>query len=202
MNRPASWRTASFCVALGTFLLSACAYLRFGMVCDAYGNCAPGPIIEGVFCPNGEIKPRPEDCDNSPRDDGPQSPFGLSYSSNYGLSMHSNSNIGVLQLYRNGALRRNFSAQFTTIGNTQRVTYPDQLRSAVEAEMTSQTGSYSFELKPPTIHVSTSAPPGATVTLTAKLKQGSIIVASKSMTYIADVGGGPPRTTGEFPGPN
>jgi hypothetical protein len=172
--------------------------------CDQLGNCAPGIRIHGVFCPTGGTAPTEEECpeEPAPEDPGELTPFDIVYTSNFNMNMTSNSPFGVLHLYRNGSLQSNIGASFTTIGNTQYITDPVQLQNNVEAAMTGPAEEYSFELQAPTIAVSTNAPEGTTVALTATITSEGSALGYAMMTYIADSTGGPPSTSQGFGGPN
>jgi len=202
MNRSNPRRLLRIMVGAISVLGIGCAWMSWGMVCTTQGECAPGVKLGGVFCTNGEVAPSEADCNNEHFGDGPSSPWEIYYSTNYGLSMTSMSNTGILRLYKNGALQNNITVQFTTIGTRQRVSNPDQVQSQVESKMITPTATYSFELSAPTIYVSTSAQPGALVAMDAKLKAAGVQLISKRMYYIADIGGGPKTTTEEYTGPN
>lgn len=194
-------RLGSLSAAAVSLFGVSCAYMGWGINCDHLGNCVPAIKIEGVFCNDGEIAPSEAECLGNGYD-GPSSPWELKYSTNYGLSMSSTTNTGILRLYKDGSYQSNIGVQFNTIGNSQVVANPSQVQADVEAQMTSQTATYSFELTAPPINISTSAVPGTMVTITAKLRRGSTTIKTDSMTYIADVGGGPKTTTEEYGGPN
>jgi hypothetical protein len=140
------------------------------------------------MCPEAQEPPQPPE------------EFSINYSANYPMTMVANSPHGIFQLYKNGSLTSSFLVGVSTVGKTQFVNDPQQLQNNVQSAMTSSSAQYSFELKLPSINVSTTAPVNATVNLQSKMKQDGVTVATQTFTYLAGPGGGPKQVSQEYPG--
>lgn len=186
-----------FAVLLPTIgILSACAWVGPGIVCDHQGNCSPGVVFGGKQCPNGKWKGKNEPCGPSSDEIKRKVAYGsVGLSSTHSFVVTRPTGSMQVKIKRNGVDLTSAYFNFLTVGSTHAFSDP----AAVESWLTSLGPQFSaydeidviYDFGSPTVQV-TSAPPNATVTVanTAYDDQG-VAAASASTSFISPgLGGG------------